>query len=48
MLLDGDPADNEVRNIMGRQSGDGCLGNLHDPGGFGILAQHIGSLVCHT
>jgi hypothetical protein len=24
------------------------LGNLHDPGGFGILAQHIGSLVCHT
>ena len=48
MFLDRDPTDDEVRNIMGRQGGGGCLGSLHDPGGSGILAQRIGSLVCHT
>jgi hypothetical protein len=47
MLLDGNAADNEVWNIMHRQGGDGCLGSLHDSGGSGILAQHIGSLVRH-
>ena len=48
MLLDGNPADNKVRNVVGSQSGDGCLGSLDDPGSSGILTQLIGSLVRHT
>ena len=48
MLLDRDPANNEVRNIMSGQGGDGCLGSLHHAGSSGILSQQISSLVRHT
>jgi hypothetical protein len=45
----GDDLDtHELHRRMGGQGGDGCLGSLHDPGGSGILAQRIGSLVRHT
>ena len=47
MLLDRDPADDKVWNIMRRQGGDGCLGSLHDSGSSGVLAQQIGSLIRH-
>jgi hypothetical protein len=48
MLLDHEPPDDEMWNVMGGQSGDGSSGSLHHAGVSGALAQNISRLVRHT
>ena len=48
IFLHRNPADDEMRNVMGGQGGDSGLGSPHHPGGSGILAQNISRLVRHT
>jgi len=47
MLLNGNPADDEVWYLVGGESGDGGLGSLHDAGRSGILTQNICRLIGH-